>query len=576
MHRLAPALAIALALASSGPARAQQSTPAQPPASGSQQQPSGAAPSDEVVRAAVAKELEKVKEQLRDEVRAEMQGAQSAREFLDFSQEETKLEFFQLDGYLRLRTELFDDFDLNREADPTGNFIFPGTTERSGTVAMANMRLRLEPTLNVSEQVRVHAQVDLFDNLVLGSTNAVGFEDGVRIQLPPSAGTNSDRDSIRVKRAWADVQTPLGVLTFGRMPSHWGVGMLSHAGNGFDDDFGDTVDRIQFALPLGSSPIGQLTVVPMIEFADEGVLQTQDDARLSTLAQLFDAIQSDDGRMVGVKVARIDTDEEQQLKFEKSRASWNYGVWYQYRTQKGRAVNDPSGPLSDASAHVVDLWTRFARSSFRLEGELVGVYGSIDSLAVNPGAATPTLTGPVLLRQFGGVLQSSWKPGGKVTIGGETGVASGDTNPGFGVRTLRPSARGVLDARQFTASDDVKDIRNFRFNRAYRVDLILWREILLQVTDAFYVKPSVRYELIQGLGAELAVIYSQAIYAGSTPGGKAPLGIEGDVGAFYESDDGFLAWIRYGLLQPLGAFDSEQGRDLHRAHAIRGGFGVKF
>jgi uncharacterized protein (TIGR04551 family) len=375
------------------------------------------------------------------------------------------------------------------------------------------------------------------------------------------------------------VQTPLGVLSFGRMPSHWGLGILSHAGNGFDDDFGDTVDRLQFALPLGSSPIGPLTVAPMLEFTDEGVLNTQDPLS-RTIGQPFDADQGDDGSMIGVKLARIDTEEEQELKFEKSEASWNYGVWYQYRIQRSRPGADGTGAgvgaLDDASAHVVDLWWRYARETFRMEMELTGTYGSIDSIVIDAspvGSTTPapTATGPVLLRQFGGALQTSWDVGGKLTFGGETGVASGDT----GVRTDRKPVDGALDARQFSAGG-VEDIRNFRFNRAYRVDLILWREILLQITDAFYVRPSVRYELIEGLGAELAVIYSQAIYAGSTPGGKAPLGIEGNVGAFYESDDGFLAWIRYGLLQPLGAFDSAQGRDLARAHAIRGGFGVKF
>ena len=34
----------------------------------------------------------------------------------------------------------------------------------------ANMRLRLEPTLHISDTVRVHSQVDFLDNLVLGST----------------------------------------------------------------------------------------------------------------------------------------------------------------------------------------------------------------------------------------------------------------------------------------------------------------------------------------------------------------------------------------------------------------------
>ena len=34
----------------------------------------------------------------------------------------------------------------------------------------ANLRLRLEPTLNVTDQVRVHAQIDVLDNTIMGST----------------------------------------------------------------------------------------------------------------------------------------------------------------------------------------------------------------------------------------------------------------------------------------------------------------------------------------------------------------------------------------------------------------------
>jgi hypothetical protein len=37
------------------------------------------------------------------------------------------------------------------------------------------------------------------------------------------------------------------------------------------------------------------------------------------------------------------------------------------------------------------------------------------------------------------------------------------------------------------------DIRNFRFNQDYRVDLILWREIIGGVTDALYIRVPASY-----------------------------------------------------------------------------------
>ena len=66
----------------------------------------------------------------------------------------------------------------------------------------------------------------------------------------PSDGTNALADSIRVKQVWAEVLTPLGQLRFGRMPSHFGMGLLANEGRGLDKDFGDSNDRIMFATKI--------------------------------------------------------------------------------------------------------------------------------------------------------------------------------------------------------------------------------------------------------------------------------------------------------------------------------------
>ena len=41
---------------------------------------------------------------------------------------------------------------------------------KTGTQAGANMRFRLDPELHISDNLRVISQIDLLDNLVLGST----------------------------------------------------------------------------------------------------------------------------------------------------------------------------------------------------------------------------------------------------------------------------------------------------------------------------------------------------------------------------------------------------------------------
>lgn len=616
------------ALAQSAEAKPSSPAPAAPALTPAPAAPP-APPLDQATRDLVRREVERAKEEMRDELRAEIQGVQSAREFMDTAAagERPKLEFLQLNGYLRVRGDLMDNFDLRRAADPDGYYLFPRPLrdpDHRGTLTSGNMRFRLEPTLNVSEQVRVMSQVDILDNLVLGSTPVGSFARTDSVLYPfqstsqtvPVAGINSDRNSISVKRAWAEVQTPVGLLSFGRMPSSWGLGILSNAGSGIDDDLGDSVDRLQFALTPISTPIGPLVLVPMYEIVATGV--TSQDFRISSgLGQPFDRDQGDDAKAIGIKIVRTDTEEETKRKLERGAASVSFGAWYMYKTQDyeypqwlaststttppstgstNPANNDPVGtPVKrDAYAHTLDLWSKYQTKRFRFELELAGIYGQIANAATSADA---NAIGPVLLRQFGGAAQAAWSLG-KFTLGSELGVASGDRNPGFGnrpARTCTTSASGALtcfapspgaiDGMQFSASDKVQDVRNFRFNPAYRVDLILWRDILQGVTDAWYLKPTARYEFLDGLAATLSIVYSQAIYASSTPSmTHTPLGIEVDGGLNYKSDDGFLAWIDVGMLQPLDGLGYGPGgtpsgapqTDLSRAWAIRTGLAVKF
>ncbi|HEY6100069.1 MAG TPA: TIGR04551 family protein, partial [Anaeromyxobacter sp.] len=135
---------------------------------------------DAKTRAAIQKEIERAKEDLRNEVRAEIQGAQSAAEFLGTVAEGPKLEFFTLDGYFRFRGQMMLNLDVTGQRDAAGYYLFPVPLQNPAgrdTLETANMRLRLEPTLNVSENVRVKAQVDVLDNYVLGSNTSSVFDD---------------------------------------------------------------------------------------------------------------------------------------------------------------------------------------------------------------------------------------------------------------------------------------------------------------------------------------------------------------------------------------------------------------
>ncbi len=639
MPRLLAALA-ALLLAS--PALAQDDKkPADKPADTSSP-PAAAAPDvDAKTKAAIQKEIERAKEDIRNEVRAEIQGAQSAAEFMGTVAEGPKLEFFTLDGYFRFRGQMMLNFDVTGVPDAAGYYLFPVPLQDPkgrDTLQTANMRLRLEPTLNVSEHVRVRAQIDVLDNYVLGSNSSTLGDDPGSPYPVPFYGSNPvltpndprvDRPAITPKRVWAEIQTPVGLLSFGRMPSEWGLGILTHAGGGIGDDLGDTKDRIQFALPPVSTPLGRLAFVPILDYDSEGVLYG--DTRFGAgTGQSFDAEQGDDGRTYGLKVARFDTEDEVRRKHERNEASINFGFYYNYRQQRwfypqwntnglggtydpGGSTWDPSNPTygdtatavhRSAYASIASLWIRYLGPRLRVETEVAGVYGHAGNPSNDPAVSQPE----ILMRQLGGTIVIDYKViPNKLVLGGEFGMASGDDAPGFGNVPSRvvapdsttytpgaPTPYGSVEGAQWntgTTSRQGTDntVRNFRFNPAYRVDLVLFRHILGQVTDAMYVKPTLRWDILPGLRLDEAIIYSRAMFSQSTPSartdvnnpsvlvdkGDANLGVEIDSTLTYTSGDGFQGWVSWGVLQPLGGL-SYQDAKMSRAHFVEIGLAAKF
>ncbi|MBK7862179.1 MAG: hypothetical protein IPJ65_26915 [Archangiaceae bacterium] len=236
---------------------------------------------------AVKRDLEAARKEmkdLREEMRAQMANQSVAQGWQDdWVPEKRKLETFVPDGYLRIRPELLYHMDLGRGADPSGYELFPRSpaSSRDRTEAGVNMRFRFEPTFNVSEEVRIRTQIDMLDNVMFGSTPDYAFSRGLatgyawdrdefgifsQSQQPPQSGVNALTDSIRVKRLWGEVSTPVGILRFGRMGSHWGTGMLHNDGNCLDCDLGDTVDRIMFV----AEPVSGWYITPMIDFNVQG------------------------------------------------------------------------------------------------------------------------------------------------------------------------------------------------------------------------------------------------------------------------------------------------------------------
>ncbi|MEW5742438.1 MAG: TIGR04551 family protein, partial [Myxococcota bacterium] len=569
---------------------------------------------------AARREMKELREEMRAQA-ATQSVAQGWQE--DWVDEKRKLELVTLDGYLRVRPDLFYRMDLGRGADPAGYQLWGRSpiSDVERTNAGVNMRLRVEPTLNISEEVRIHTQIDALDNLVWGSTPDYAFSRNAGngywydrnefslfsfSEAPQRSGINSLQDSIAVKRVWGEVSTPIGILRLGRMGSHWGLGMMYNDGNGLDNDWGDTVDRVSFT----AEPIAGFYITPMLDWNVEG----PSSVRLPEGGQPYDTSNSDEVHSYILAIARRDTESERVAKLDANQVVFNYGLHFTYRVQRNDPIDYYSQPwpgndgltvpLSsqiwvqrNALLFIPDLWAKVEKKNFRIEAEFAAVLGSIQNRALTGATAnSPGYNQSLYVYQFGGVLQGEYRfLNGDLEVGGEVGFASGDDAPGFGNYPRRSGSgadgatgTGDIDGPQYRCSslggctDDT--IKNFRFNRDYRVDMILYREILGSVTDSIYVKPKAKYRITQGFDVFASLIWSRAVFFDSTPGGyigsDANLGVEINAGARYETEDGFFAQLQYGILFPLGGFAKRDVTgmpvSLDNAQALRGLFGIRF
>lgn len=615
------------------------------------------------LKAQIKAELEaELKAQMQNEMEAAARDAATQKAAAQEWEEEKwveevkpSLNFLELDGYFRTRFDLFSRLDLGTfdpnaaggigrgtssvppptmyrpfdgegcgengeppnfpgdECDPAG-----GATD---TLLSMNMRLRLDPTLNVSDDIRVRSTVDVFDNLVFGSTpeSLPGFAQNPTLPLPlfaasqnaPQEGLNSMYDAIRIKRLWGEVMTPLGQIRFGRMPQHFGLGLLANDGNRIDSDYGDNADQVVFATRIAGHYI-----VPGYSWSSSGPNGRGGGAGIggdsgfaaypAENGQRYNLDPADDVHSLLLVIAKRDKEEDIAEQVRNGGIVFNYGLFGVYRTQQydipnfytkpgGQAVT--SNPIAspeeyvrrDANAGIGSLWARFQWDKLKVEAELVGIGGVVSGtsttsdsqfdpdLRVVDAADPENLKNEALvILQGGAALESSYKLlNDQLTIGLDGGIASGDDAFGFGLRPVinqKPRA-GDFDGKQYgecldrdpdgTDRDEDgvvdctrvdNDVTNYRFDPDYQVDLILFREILGTVTDAFYVKPHVGYNLTENLGARLDLIYSHALFGSSTPGLQNPLGLEIDVTGFYGTDDGFYLMTQYGFFLPFGGF----------------------
>jgi uncharacterized protein (TIGR04551 family) len=605
---------------------------------------------------------------------------------------------FHIGGYLRVRSELYQNFALGRRDPYSYDPLAPNgtpplwprppsdsyrdTAGQNHTVQLcgepgdlqncsselqwsANMRLRTEPTLSISDNLYVHAQIDMLDNVVMGSTpqgyiNQPAEDGGYHVTArggysalgafsattwEPSGGVTTVGDAVVLKRVWGEYRSPIGRLSFGRMPDHWGLGMLYNAGDHHDQDWQSTVDRLMFTYrieewhlfaaaawdfpnegavsPTAAHPCTPSTVpgrdpcVPENEVVGASVYeqggQPYDLAQLDELDQFVVML----GRQMEEQMARRD--------LALGRPVIDAGFRLAYRKQDlanettdpddGASIGQQSTELIDGvsagygrrgyEAVVGDLWLKFRFDKVRIEAEAALHYGSLESTLRDAASDYQNLLdrreNGWNIRQFGIATETEWTAiEDRLRLGFDFGFATGDDDVASLVPQVSASSGSSLD-RQLTPD---RTYSAFSFHPGYRVDLILFRNLLQRVTGAYYFRPSVDYDFYsdpegQRAGAGVAVVWSRASEPVQAPGHEPDLGVELDFDLHYQVSNGevsmdvrdmggFYTSFQYGILIPLaglgylpgevGAYEALTGQTLETepAQVARWYFGVMY
>jgi uncharacterized protein (TIGR04551 family) len=451
------------------------------------------------------------------------------------------------------------------------------------TLASANIRFRYQPTLHISQSMRIHATFDVLDNVVLGSTPdfspnlqrpdvpLVAFATS---QGSPTAGINGFKDSVAVKEAYAEWQ-PAFLLRAGRMASHWGLGIIANGGKGIDDDYGDYADRVLLGLKLYG-----VYVFAAYDFVYSGLttdshhglfgqpmdLGTDDDVKQAVLAVFQRPLSAEEKAQREVSYREkfepifdwgfYGVFRSQRWDYQQDDYNYWYGIWNPadaYDDGGGGGYSDDNyGSVylvdRDAWAFVPDLWFRYMQrfdyfSGLRIELEAAGVFGDFRY------SDDATTTSKKKLQQFGFALEAEydWK---ELTIGLNTGMATGDDSPGFCMTTtcIRDGDQADLE------------VTNFKFDRNYHVDLLMFREMIGTVTKSLYVKPYIAYDLFDSvedaLGARLDIVYGHSLSPESLDSKDPSLGLEFDLSLFYEEKGRFNLDLQSGLMIPFAGFAS--------------------
>lgn len=223
------------------------------------------------------------------------------------------------DGIVAPTRHEFGDYGLQVGAEYRANWLYVNPVDLNGVkhrrASWVEHRLRLDATVDYDEKVRLVMSFDGLDGTLWGDNGTFGQSpspnSGTRVaatnpnNAKPSVGyVGGDEldpdsygyvlvpsDSFKLRRAYGEVVTPVGLLRIGRQPTTEGMSILVADGDGRTNRFGyanagDTTDRVLFVTK------------PLEGFKDESERDTSRDRGLFTGA-FYDRGASKEIRLFG-------------------------------------------------------------------------------------------------------------------------------------------------------------------------------------------------------------------------------------------------------------------------------------
>jgi len=149
-------------------------------------------------------------------------------------------------GYYRARDQIFSTLSVDSS--------LPGAL---GTSAWIEHRFWLRPRILINDKIGVFADIKGLDNVVWGQQPAPWFDPASGGSQPlvytddltaPTSATDPTVPlfDLTLWHVWGEVHLGNQSFKIGRMPLQWGAGVWQNDGLGFNGEYGDTADRIQW------------------------------------------------------------------------------------------------------------------------------------------------------------------------------------------------------------------------------------------------------------------------------------------------------------------------------------------